>query len=277
MPNLQWRFVAKWTAAGILIFSAIRFVWVFFAWPTTVGLEHDLYLSSASHWLATGSFYQSYQLSGPYAIHYAAIEGQGLSDPLFPPVTLWLLVPFTLLPAPLWWLVPVSLILWSLWKLQPSPWGWLALALVCLYPGTWQEFLVGGPSMWIIAAGFLGTVYRWPSVFIFIKPTPALLPFGFFGSDRRSWYIALLAFGLACLPFGWLWWDWIRAALINPTNGGFLYSVGYIPVMCGPLAAWATSSRYGPDLVSVRNTVRLESLRSGLTFGSRRTTRSDQG
>ncbi|HEX7491139.1 MAG TPA: hypothetical protein VF337_05505 [Candidatus Limnocylindrales bacterium] len=261
MPNLQWRFVAKWTAAGLLVFSVIRFVWVFSAWSTTVGLEHDLYMSAASRWLATGSFYQPYQLSGPYAIHYAAIEGQGLSDPLFPPVVLLLLLPFTVLPPLVWWLVPVGVIIWSLWRLKPSPWGWLGLALVCLWPATWQEFLVGGPSMWVIAAGFLGTLYRWPSVFIFIKPTPALLPFGFFGADRRSWWIALLAFGLACLPFGWLWWDWIRAALINPTNGGLLYSATYIPIMCGPLVAWASSSRRGPKRPLVRKILRLDPLR----------------
>jgi hypothetical protein len=235
---------------------------VFFAWPTTVGLEHDLYMSAASRWLATGGFYQSYQISGPYAIHYSAIDGQGLSDPLFPPVVLLLLLPFTVMPPLAWWLVPVGLIAWSLWRLRPSPWGWLGLSLVCLWPDTWQEFLVGGPSMWIIAAGFLGTVYAWPSVLIFIKPTPVLLPFGFFGARRRSWWIALLAFGLVCLPFGWLWWDWVRAALINPTNGGLLYSVGYIPVMCGPLVAWITSSRYGPYVPAARQKLRLGSSRS---------------
>ncbi|MGZ6267188.1 MAG: hypothetical protein ACXWNR_01300 [Candidatus Limnocylindrales bacterium] len=274
MRNLQWRFVASWTAAGLFVFSAVRFVWAFFAWSTTVGIEHDLYMSAASRWLATGSFYQSYQLSGPYAIHYYAIAGQGAIDPLFPPVILWLLVPFTVLPPLLWWLVPVGLILWSLWRLQPGPWGRLGLALVCLWPFAWQEFLFGGPSMWMIAAGFLGAVYRWPSVLIFAKPTPALLAFGFFGANRRSWWIALLAFGLACLPFGLLWWDWVRAALINPTNGGLMYSAGYIPVMCGPLVAWASSSSRPPDWPSVRRTLRLDSLRRVLGLASRRAART---
>ena len=97
-----------------------------------------------------------------------------------------------------------------------------------------------------------------------MKPTAALLPFGFFGADRRSWRVALLVFALACLPFGWLWWDWLRAAIINPTNGGLLYSVGYIPVMCCPLVAWAASSRYGPDLLPVRTT--MQGFLAGHTF-----------
>ncbi len=248
--SFDWGFVAKWSGIGLLVFQGIRLVYVFFAWRDTVGIDYELYMSAARRWLSGGGFFLPYQLNGPYQIHYYAIAGQGSLDPLFPPVVLWLLVPFTLLPAFLFWLIPALAIGVSVWRLRPGPWSWLALALIGVWGYSWQQFLWGGPSMWVTAAAFVGVAWGWPSVLILVKPT--LAPFALFGANHRSWWLALGVFALACLPFGTMWWDWLRATIINPTNGGIAYSAGYVPVMFAPLLAWFFSEHGAPTRQAAR-------------------------
>jgi hypothetical protein len=101
--------------------------------------------------------------------------------------------------------------------------------------------ILGNTSIWIVAAGFAGAVYGWPSVFVLLKPS--LAPFALFGVRQRSWWIALALIVIASLPFGLLWVDWVKATIIYPTDGGILYSLGYVPAMCAPTVAWLGSSR----------------------------------
>src|SRR5688500_15477068 len=58
-------------------------------------IDFDLYLNATRRWLAGGSYFEPYQLAGPYAIR--------MGDVLYPPNVLLLLIPFTVLPAILWW------------------------------------------------------------------------------------------------------------------------------------------------------------------------------
>lgn len=73
------------------------------AFGSVVGIDVDLYIDAARRWLATGQFYEAYQLNGSYQIT--------LGDVLYPPVALVLFVPFVVLPGVLWWVVPLAL--WS--------------------------------------------------------------------------------------------------------------------------------------------------------------------
>lgn len=92
------------------------------AWTTTLvtivsghdglGVDFQQYLAHTSRWQESGQFYLPHQLAGPTTI----ADG----DPLYPPVILWLLIPFTVLPAILWWAVPVAVIVGVLIYLRPA-------------------------------------------------------------------------------------------------------------------------------------------------------------
>ena len=64
------------------------------------GVDFLLYRDAAARWLAGGPYFEPYQLAGPYPIT--------AGDVLYPPVALWLFVPFTVLPAVLWWAIPIA-------------------------------------------------------------------------------------------------------------------------------------------------------------------------
>ena len=74
------------------------------------GVDFVLYRDAAARWLAGGPYFEPYQLTGPYPIT--------AGDVLYPPVALWLFVPFTILPAVPWWVVPIGV----------TAWGWAGCA-----------------------------------------------------------------------------------------------------------------------------------------------------
>jgi hypothetical protein len=191
------------------------------------GVDYQLYMSSASRWLAGGAYFQPYQLSGPYPI--------SPGDILYPPLALALFVPFTLLPAALWWAVPVAVVAWCLSKLRPNRTA-LAWLLVCLaWPTTPLKILTGNPVIWAVAALSVGVVYAWPSVLVLIKPS--LFPFALFGVRTRGWWIALGIVVVVSAPFGSLWVDWVHSVL-NSQGGGLAYSSLEIPMLAFPIVAW---------------------------------------
>jgi len=194
------------------------------------GIDYRLYMDATQRWLDGGQFYQSYQLAGAYSIT--------AGDILYPPVALWLFVPFTVLPAGLWWLVPIGLTTVVVWRLRPGPIAWPLIALCMAWPPTLVKLITGNPVMWAVVALALGCLYRWPSVFVLIKPS--LFPFALFGVTRRSWWIALGIFGLMSLPFGAMWIDWLTT-VVNARGGGIAYSVQEIPMLLLPLVAWRYS------------------------------------
>jgi hypothetical protein len=222
-------------AVGVLIFELVRLAAAFVVWPTSVGVDYELHRTAAASWLSGSGFYLPHQLAGPYSIHFGMAY-----ELLYPPVILWLLVPFLYLPAVLWWAIPIGLIAASMIRLRPASWTWPVFALLMLFPYSWQEFLWGNPSMWVLAFASLGAAFGWPGVLVLLKPT--LAPFALLGINRRSWWVALGVFGVMCLPFGSMWLDWLQAAVVNPTNGGLTYSLPYVPAMCIPLLAWLGST-----------------------------------
>ena len=207
--------------------------------PGAIGVDFHTYQAATRHWLASGSFYNPRQLAGPYAIQGASTTYGG--DVLYPPTALLLFLPFLVLPQVLWWLIPAGIVGYAVWWHRPALWAWPLLMLCLVWPISLAVIAHGNPAIWIAAAVALGTLYGWPAVLVLIKPT--LAPFALIGVRQRSWWIALGLFALVSLTFGALWMDWLRAAIINPGNGGIGYSLSQMPTMLFPLAAWAGSSR----------------------------------
>ena len=85
-----------------------------------------------------------------------------------------------------------------------------------------------------------GIALVWPSVFVILKPS--LAPFALFGVWRRSWWLAAAVLGLAAVPFGALWIDWV-GSVVNSRGGGWLYSSLEIPMLALPLVAWIFRTR----------------------------------
>jgi hypothetical protein len=197
-----------------------------------VGVDYRLYVDTATRWLSAGTYFQPYQLAGPYGI--------SAGDILYPPVALLLFVPFTFMPAILWWLLPLAAVAWSLIELQPRRLAWPFLAACVTWPTTPLKILTGNPVIWAVAALALGVVYAWPSVLVLIKPS--LFPLALFGAWTRRWWVALAVFLAVCLPFGSLWIDWIHSVL-NSQGGGIAYSSLEIPMLAFPIVAWLGRTR----------------------------------
>jgi hypothetical protein len=205
------------------------------------GVDFTLYRDVTIRWLDGGPYFEPYQLAGPYPI--------SAGDVLYPPVALWLFVPFALLPAPvawvLWYALPILAVVFALWRLRPRPASWPLIALCVAWPTTLLKTWTGNPVIWCVGALALGVLYAWPSVFVVLKPS--LGPFALFGVWRRSWWVAAAVVVVASLPFGALWLDWLTS-LRNSEGGGLLYSSLEIPMLLLPLVAWAFRTREGVPL-----------------------------
>lgn len=193
-----------------------------------VPIDFDLYRGATSRWLGGGPFYEPWQLAGPYDVRQGAV--------LYPPVTLWLFFPFTVLPPVLWWAIPLGATAWALWRLRPGPLAWPLLAVCVAWPPSIALVVHGNPGMWVMAAVALAALYRWPAVLVFVKPS--LAPFAFIGIRNRRWWIALAVLAILAVPFGAMWADWIRV-IVNARGAGLLYSWMEIPMILIGVIAWA--------------------------------------
>lgn len=197
-----------------------------------VGIDFALYRDVAARWLAGGPFYEPHQLAGPYVVAHG--------DILYPPVGLWLFVPFTVLPAFLWWAIPAALTVWAIARVRPRPAVWPLMALCLAWPTTPLKIWTGNPVIWAAAAMSVAIVYRWAAPFALLKPS--LFPFAAFGVRERAWWVGLGVFLVLCLPFGGLWADWV-ASVINSRGSGPLYSVLEAPMLLLPIVAWIGRTR----------------------------------
>lgn len=193
----------------------------------TVGLDLTMYLERTRDTLAGDGFYRARQLAGPYPI----VAG----DSMYPPVLLWLLVPFVVLPAPLWWAIPLGLLGAALWRIRPTVWTWPILAAILVYPRTWEILLYGNPALWALA--FLAAAFAWPAFGPFVALKLTFAPFALVGVRCRAWWIGA-AVGLAlCLPFGALWLDYATALLNARNTFGLIYPLGEWPIALALVAA----------------------------------------
>jgi hypothetical protein len=196
--SLDWRRVLVLTMTGvILVVAGLELV------ETTarairqgtlavdIGYWDPLY---AQRWLDTGVMYLPHQLAGPYHV-----TGQ---DFLFPPIAMYVFIPFLFLPIVIWWIVP-------------------AVALVACF----RRFR---PALWTFP------MYAWPFVLIVIKPS--FLPLALLGARRRSWWIAAAIVGVAAIPFGSLWLDYVTA--IRNSGLPLYYSLLQLPIVLAPLVMW---------------------------------------
>lgn len=201
-----------------------------------LGVDVALYRDAAARWWEGGPFYEPRQLAGPYEVAHG--------DILYPPVGLWLFVPFALLPdvpaLALWWGIPAAITAWAVVRLRPRPAAWILVALCLAWPTTPLKIWTGNPVIWSVVAMALATTWRAAAPFALLKPS--LFPFALFGIRRRSWWIGLAAFGALCLPFGGLWADWV-VTLLNARGAGILYSILEAPMLALPLAAWLGRTR----------------------------------
>jgi hypothetical protein len=201
-----------------------------------LGVDVALYRDAATRWLSGGPFYEPYQLSGSYEVAHG--------DILYPPVGLWLFVPFAILPTPialvLWWAIPLAITGWAVVRLRPRPAVWPLIAFCLVWPTTPLKIWTGNPVIWGMAAMAIATAWRGAAPFALLKPS--LAPFALFGIRERAWWLGAASLVALSLPFGAMWIDWV-VAVLNSRGGGFLYSSLEAPMLALPLAAWIGRTR----------------------------------
>ena len=224
------RFALPMAAVTIVIAALTVVQWLEYrpVFNEFAGRDFMLYRDAAARWLAGGPFYEPYQLAGPYEVT--------AGDILYPPVGLFLFVPFVYVPAASWWIVPIGVTFYSIWRLRPAPLVWPVIAICLWFPNTGIKLLTGNPVLWSVAAIALGTLYYWPAVFAALKLS--LAPIALFGAWKRSWWIAAGVAIIASLFFLPMWPDFVTALLNSRQPAGLLYSVGEVPMMLVPIAAW---------------------------------------
>lgn len=207
--------------------------------PVWVGHDFALYHDATARWLAGGGFYSDYQLAGPYPVVATEV--------LYPPVALWLFVPFTVLPAVLWWAIPLGVTLAIIASHRPGPWRIAAMVGLLALPVQWgtsyslSSIVNGNPAIWVVMAVALAT--RWPAAGPFALVKFTLAPFALVGIRRRAWWVGLAALVALSLPFGAMWLDYVTV-LTNARDAGITYSLGQFPLVAIPLVARGPNGRY---------------------------------
>jgi hypothetical protein len=224
------------TVALVLWLLVVATQW---SWITgSFAVDYRIYMDAVDRWMSGGGWYQDRQLHGPYEI--------ALGDVLYPPVLLYLLVPFRFIGPALWSLIPAIVLTVAVLRHRPGAWAVAVIGGCLLWPVTPAKFIFGNPVIWAAAAVAAGTGLRWPSALVLIKPTIA--PFALFGIRSRGWWIVVGVLAVLSLPF---LADTLRYpqvlldARTNPIDGrgGPLYSLQEYPLMAIPLIAWAGRRR----------------------------------
>ena len=146
-----------------------------------------------------------------------------------------------LLAAAIWWAVPIGALAWQAIRLRPRPIVWPFLAICVAWPPNVLALVVWNSGLLFVGVLALGTLSRWPSALILLKPS--VLPFAFWGANRRSWWMATAALAVLSLPFGSLWLDWFRVLGNSQGVGGVWHSVQQFPMFLIPILVWLGRSR----------------------------------
>jgi len=195
------------------------------------GEDYRFFAGVGRRWLETGAFYNAHQLAGPY-------EARSAVDVVYPPLALYLFVPFAILPAFLWWVIPLGTIVWHVWSSRPAWWAWPMMALIVLAPRSQSIIIWGNTGMWICAFIALGLRSAWASPLMLLKPTFA--PFALIGIHRRAWWRGLALLIVASLALLPLWFDYLSAMRNNIGDWppGFVYSLPDYLLAALPIVAW---------------------------------------
>ena len=197
--------------------------------PAKVAVDYDLYVDATRRWLAGDGYYLPSQLQGPYE----AVPGVVL----YPPTFTLVMLPFLVLPWVFYWALPLAAVLYAAWRHRPRVVAWPGIAMCLWFPGTIVMVVAGNPTMLFVGALALGTVFHWPAVFGFLKPS--LIPFALFGIWKRSWWVALGVLVVVSVPFLGMWLDYARVLIDARHPLGLLYNLGQVPTMLLPLVIWA--------------------------------------
>lgn len=245
LERLDRRSVALLLAVAVFVLPVLFVLAIPDPLEQPLGVDVALYREAAARWFAGGPFYEPRQLLGPYEVAHG--------DILYPPVGLWLFVPFALLPDALalilWWAIPVAVTVVAIGAVRPRPAVWPLIALCLAWPTTPLKIWTGNPVIWSVAAMAVAILWRGGAPFALLKPS--LFPFALFGIRERSWWFGLALFVVLCLPFGSMWLDWVTTVL-NSRGGGLLYSALEAPMLAIPLVAWIGRTRPGYAILGRR-------------------------
>jgi hypothetical protein len=240
--------LARLTSPFLFTVTAVLLAWAGLIWllrwqafdrAGAIGLDERVFRAWGARWLATGSLYLPWQLTGPYVWAHlplppAEAPFDGWVIPcLYPPLIAYVAVPLVFLPPLVWWLVPLGTIAAVLWRARPPRWTWPLLALVVGHPDTAATVWAGSSTMWVAALAVAGVRLGWPAALILAKPTFA--PLALLGVRRRSWWLALALLAVAALPLGGEWLRWL-VAVENAAGGPPLESTAAATVVIGAVA-----------------------------------------
>jgi len=228
-----------WAGLSLILLTVAAWealqLWQIIGEQQAIGVDPLFYQDMGRRWLETGTFYTERQLSGPY-------ETTTLVDNLYPPIALYLFVPFVFLPIILWWIVPLAVVGFVVWYLRPVAWSWPILALVIALPKTISSAIYGNSDLWVAAAVAGGVVLGWPAILAAFKPS--LIYLALIGINRISWWFMAAILVVLSLPLLPLWLQY-PTVIMNSTSGA-LYSIGNLPFMCLPIMAWLFSRDRSP-------------------------------
>ena len=192
-----------------------------------LGSDFAVYVEAARRWMSGNGFYLARQLQGPYPLQ--------VGDVLYPPTTLWVFVPFTVLPAALWWTVALGVLGYVVWTWRPAIWTWPVMAAGLAYGMTPLMYLRGSPVIMVAALVAAGLRWGWPGALVLLKPS--VLPFALAGIRSRGYWLTVALLGLLTLPLMSMIPDWIRV-MVDGQGGGLLYSINDVPLLTVPVVAW---------------------------------------
>jgi hypothetical protein len=232
LRGVTWLPIISATFAAAVLLSVVPMMLRVAAmpeWNGYAGTDYEIYMNATRRWIDTGLFYEPHQVTGPYDIT--------LGDVLYPPVALWLFVPFTVIPGFVWWAIPIGVTAFVIWKLAPGPIAWPVMAFLVVWEPTMIHLVSGNPQLWVMMFVALGTLYRWPAVFALVKAS--LFPFALFGIWDRRWWYGLAVFCALSLPLLPMWFDWLAVVTNSRNDANLLYSWQAAPMLMLPLVAWA--------------------------------------
>ena len=249
MRTIALPFVRREAPARWIDLTALGIAGLFVAWfafdvvtllpnldPSKIAVDYNLYVGATRRWLSGGFYYLPHQLAGPYETDPGVI--------LYPPPFTLVMLPFVVLPWIAYWAAPIAAVAYAAWRHRPRVIAWPGIALCLWFPGTTVMVVAGNPTMLIVGALALATVWYWPGVLVLLKPS--LAPFALFGVWQRSWWVALVVFGLVSLPFLGMWVDYAHVLLNARQPLGLLYNLGQVPTMLLPIIIWAGRRQPAP-------------------------------
>lgn len=227
--------VAVGLTVALLAWAAIVFVFVFegVASRDEVGYDPRLFAQFGARFVATGEAYYPVQFGEPY-------RAEGTVN-VYPPLAMYLFVPFAYLPLVLWWAIPLGVFGWHLWSCRPRLWTWPVMALILGLVPTASALVYGSSTMWSVALICIGLRHPAAMALLAFKPIDAAV--AILVARRRAFWIGLALVAVAALPFGGLWIEW-WSAITNIEGGTPLRNVTGVPMLLVPLVVWVGRSTH---------------------------------